>query len=147
MVTVERSITIDRPGNEVIAYLADFGNTPEWDPGTESCDRIDRGPVAVGATWLNVSRFRGRRTQLMYTLERYDSDRLVFVGRNKTVTATDDMTLRPLNGRTVLLYRAELRFNGAARLAAPFLRTAFERLADEVEERLPQVLAAKTQEI
>lgn len=140
-VTVERTIRIDRPVDEVVAYLADFGNTPAWDPGTESCERLDDGPVAVGATWLNVSRFRGRRTRLTYTLERLDADRLVLVGRNRTVTATDDMTLRPVDGRTELVYRADLRFHGLARLAGPFVRPTFERLADAVADRLPRVLA------
>ncbi|GAA4835145.1 SRPBCC family protein [Kitasatospora terrestris] len=142
MVTVERSIVLDRPTDDVLAYLADFGNTPEWDPGTESCTRLDSGPVAPGASWLNVSRFRGRRTQLTYTLESYQADRLLFVGRNRTVTATDDMTLRSVDGRTLLVYRAQLRFKGVARLAAPFLRSAFEQLADQVAERMPRVLAA-----
>ncbi|GAA2750740.1 SRPBCC family protein [Kitasatospora cinereorecta] len=142
MVTVERSITIERPVGEVLAYLADFGNTPEWDPGTESCTRIDSGPVAEGATWLNVSRFRSRQTRLTYRLERYDQDRLVFVGENRTVTATDDITLRASQAGTVVVYRATLRFNGLARLAGPFVRPTFEDLADRVAERLPRVLVA-----
>ncbi|MFJ8623207.1 SRPBCC family protein [Kitasatospora sp. NPDC093550] len=143
MVTVERSITVDRPTADVLAYLADFANAAEWDPGTESCTRVGSGPVAPGATWLNVSRFRGRRTRLTYTLESYQPDRLLFVGRNRTVTATDDMTLRPVDGGTLLVYRARLRFHGLARLAAPFLRPAFDRLADRVAERLPAVLEAE----
>ncbi|GAA2796083.1 SRPBCC family protein [Kitasatospora paracochleata] len=142
MVTVERRITIERPVGEVLAYLADFGNTPEWDPGTESCTRIDSGPVAEGATWLNVSRFRSRQTRLTYRLERYDQDRLVFVGENRTVTATDDITLRASQAGTVVVYRATLRFNGLARLAGPFVRPTFEDLADRVAERLPRVLVA-----
>ncbi|BFV60169.1 SRPBCC family protein [Kitasatospora sp. CMC57] len=141
MVSVERSITVDRPAAEVLRYLADFGNTPEWDPGTESCTRIDEGPVARGARWINVSRFRGRRTRLTYRLDRYESDRLVFVGENRTVTATDDIAVRPWDGRAVVVYRANLRFKGLAQLAGPFLRPAFERLADGVAEQLPRVLA------
>ncbi|MFJ5228516.1 SRPBCC family protein [Kitasatospora sp. NPDC088391] len=141
MVTVQRSITVRRTAAEVLAYLADFGNAVEWDPGTESCARTDAGPIGVGSAWTNVSRFRGRRTTLRYTLERYEEHRLVFVGRNRTVTSTDDMVLHPFPDRTVLVYRAELRFHGPARLAAPFLRPAFERLADGVAERLPQALA------
>ncbi|MFC9330020.1 SRPBCC family protein [Kitasatospora sp. NPDC057015] len=140
MVTVERSITVDRPADEVLRYLADFGHTVEWDPGTESCARLDGGPVAEGARWLNVSRFRGRRTELSYRLDRYEADRLVFVGANRTVTATDDITVRARAGRTVVDYRARLQFKGLARVAGPFLRPAFERLADEVAERLPRVL-------
>ncbi|MFD7453712.1 SRPBCC family protein [Kitasatospora sp. NPDC059827] len=141
MISVERTVFVDRPPGEVLRYLADFGHTPQWDPGTESCTRLDSGPVAEGACWRNVSRFRGRRTELRYSLEHYGPDRLVFVGRNRTVTATDDITVRASAPGTVVRYRASLRFNGLARLAAPFLRAEFERLADAVAARLPVVLA------
>ncbi|MFE0464349.1 SRPBCC family protein [Kitasatospora sp. NPDC058965] len=140
MITVERTVLVNRPRAEVLAYLADFGHTADWDPGTESCTRLDAGPVAVGARWRNVSRFRGRRTELAYRLEQYGPDRLVFEGRNRTVTATDDIGLRPAGTHTVLVYRARLRFHGLARLAAPLLRREFERLADAVAARLPEVL-------
>ncbi|WP_406209541.1 SRPBCC family protein [Kitasatospora sp. NBC_01560] len=142
MITVERRIPVGRPAEEVRRYLADFGHTVEWDPGTESCTRLDDGPVVVGACWRNVSRFRGRRTELSYRLERYELDRLVFVGRNRTVTATDDIAVRPEAGHSLVVYRAHLRFHGVARLASPFLRPAFERLADQVAHRLPAVLGA-----
>ncbi|MFE3498479.1 SRPBCC family protein [Kitasatospora sp. NPDC059160] len=141
MISVERTMLVDRPVGEVMRYLADFGNTPQWDPGTESCTRLDPGPVAEGARWRNVSRFRGRRTELLYRLEHYGPERLVFVGHNRTVEATDDIAIRASEERTVVVYRASLRFNGLARLAAPFLRAEFERLADAVALRLPVVVA------
>jgi carbon monoxide dehydrogenase subunit G len=141
MISVERTMAVDRPAEEVLRYLADFGNTTQWDPGTVRCVRLETGPVAEGATWRNTSRFRGRQTELVYRLERRTTDRLVFVGRNRTVTATDDITVRETDTGTVLTYHASLRFNGLARLAAPFLRGEFERLGDAVALRLPQVLS------
>ncbi|MFJ4094085.1 SRPBCC family protein [Kitasatospora sp. NPDC089913] len=143
MIDVERRIAVQRPADEVLRYLADFGNTVEWDPGTEDCVRLDSGPVAPGAHWRNTSRFRGRRTELDYRLEEYRPDRLVFVGHNRTVTATDDITVSASADRTLLVYRASLRFHGLARFAAPFLRSEFERLADAVADRLPRVLARR----
>ncbi|MFB6894546.1 SRPBCC family protein [Kitasatospora sp. NPDC056327] len=143
MISVERRMVVENPAAEVLRYLADFGNTTEWDPGTVGCVRLDTGPVVAGARWRNTSRFRGRQTDLVYRLEEYRPDRLVFVGHNRTVTATDDISVRTSKARTVLVYRASLRFNGLARLAAPFLRAEFERLADAVAERLPRVLAGR----
>ncbi|MFI5529988.1 SRPBCC family protein [Kitasatospora sp. NPDC051853] len=140
MIRVERTMRVERPAEEVLRYLADFGNAPEWDPGTEACVRLDDGPVAEGASWRNTSRFRGRRTELTYRLERRAPDRLVFVGHNRTVTATDDIAVRAVDGGTVVHYRASLRFHGLAALAGPFLRGEFERLADAVADRLPRVL-------
>ncbi|GJF33267.1 polyketide cyclase [Kitasatospora sp. NE20-6] len=144
MVAVRRIITVERPADAVAAYLADFARTEEWDPGTVSCTRTDDGPVGVGARWHNVSRFRGRTTELSYRLVRHDPGRLVFVGENRTVTATDDITVTATGPGAVVDYRATLEFKGLARLAAPFLRAEFERLADGVAERLPEVLAARS---
>ncbi|MER8184487.1 SRPBCC family protein [Kitasatospora sp. NPDC094015] len=143
MISVERSMAVGRPCAEVLRYLADFGNTVEWDPGTEACVRLDPGPVVAGARWRNTSRFRGRQTQLEYRLEEYRPDQVVFVGHNRTVTATDRITTRASADRTLVVYRASLRFHGLARLAAPFLRAEFERLADAVAEQLPRVLAQR----
>lgn len=142
MVAVQRSITVERSVEETVAYLADFAHTEEWDPGTVSCTRLDDGPVRPGARWRNVSRFRGRTTELAYRLDRRDPDRLVFVGRNRTVTATDDITVRTHGTGAIVDYRATLEFKGLARLAAPLVRGEFERLADQVARRLPEVLAA-----
>ncbi len=37
---VERVVTTDKPLDLVYAYLSDFTNTTEWDPGTVSTERI-----------------------------------------------------------------------------------------------------------
>lgn len=137
---VRRTIRVRRPQGAVVAYLADFGNTVRWDPGTISCTRTDQGPVRVGSTWRNVSNFNGRTTELDYRLERMEPARLTFVGRNKQATATDDLTFATDADTTTITYNAEITFNGLLRLAAPFVRGGFEKLADEVETSLAAVL-------
>ncbi|WP_329042394.1 SRPBCC family protein [Streptomyces sp. NBC_00178] len=141
MIKVERVMHSNRTCDEIVAYLADFSHTEQWDPGTISCRRVDAGaPVAVGTTWLNESSFRGRRTELRYELTRMDDDRLTFVGRNRTATSTDDLHFEPDSGGTRITYRAAVEFHGIARLATPLLKKEFERLGDEVAEQLPAAL-------
>ncbi|WP_033220559.1 SRPBCC family protein [Kitasatospora phosalacinea] len=140
MIEVVREIPVRRPAGEVLEYLADFAHAVEWDPGTVECVRVGAGGVVPGARWRNVSVFRGRRTELVYELAARESDRLVFVGRNRTVTARDEITVGPAPGGTVVRYRARLRFHGLARLAGPFVRGEFERLADAAARRMPEVL-------
>lgn len=137
MVAVERIISLEHPLPDVVRFLADFGNTELWDPGTVTCDRIDAGPVSVGAEWRNVSDFRGRRTELRYRLTRLDADHLTFVGRNRTATSTDDMHFVEEAGGTRLIYTARIRFHGLARLAGPLMKREFERLGNEVAAQLP----------
>ncbi|WP_318552180.1 SRPBCC family protein [Kitasatospora fiedleri] len=156
MIEVMREIPVRRPADEVLDYLADFAHAAEWDPGTEQCVRIGpsgsagtgagtgtaTGTPGPGARWRNVSVFRGRRTELVYELVDRGPDQVLFVGRNRTVTASDEITVSPGPGGagSVVRYRARLRFHGLARLAEPFLRRDFERLADAARRRMPEVL-------
>lgn len=140
MIEVERVLDTAHPIDEVVAFLSDFSHAESWDPGTVTCRQISPGPVAAGTEWHNVSEFRGRRTQLRYRLTLMSADQLTFVGRNKTVTSTDDMRFEGRQGGTRLTYHARIQFHGAARLATPLLKREFERLGDEVSERLPLAL-------
>jgi len=140
-ITVERTLVIEQSPEVVFEYLEDFAHTEEWDPGTISCVRLDHGPLLVGSRWRNVSRFRGRETALEYALVRRDPGHLVFRGENRTVVAVDDLTINAHDQGCRLVYRAELNFKGLAALVAPLLRRSFEELADQVEQKLPSVLA------
>ncbi|MGX7828821.1 SRPBCC family protein [Actinokineospora sp. 24-640] len=142
MVAVIRKFSVDKSAEAVIAYLEDFSRTVEWDPGTVSCDRIDSGPVRIGSTWRNVSKFLGQETRLTYELVTRQPNRLVFEGKNKTATTSDDITVVPgaTPGSSDITYRAVVTFNGAAKLATPLAKLAFEALGRETEASLIRTL-------
>ncbi len=142
MVSVQRTFTVNKPLDLVVDYLKDFSRAAQWDPGTELCTRQDAGPVREGSTWLNVSVFLGRRSELTYRLERLERDRLTFVGHNTAADSTDELTFSAADGATSITYRAQIRFHGPAKLASPLLRLAFERLADKVAAQMSAVINA-----
>jgi carbon monoxide dehydrogenase subunit G len=130
VVHVSRTFTVDAPAEAVTAYLADFGHAEQWDPGTQSCTRNGSGPVEVGATWHNVSKVLGRETELEYRLEELEPGHIVLVGRNKTATSTDDITVRPDGERSEVTYDATVELHGMAKLGAPIMQVEFNRLGD-----------------
>lgn len=142
MVDVTRSFTVPQQPAQVVAYLSDFGNAPQWDPGTVRCTRVDGGPVRVGSTWKNVSKVLGRETELDYSLVTLEPDHVVLRGTNKTATSTDDITVRPHEGGSVVTYHAHIVFNGLARLAEPLMQRVFEKLGDETVDGITRGLAA-----
>lgn len=142
MVHVVRTFTVDRPAPAVLAYLADFGHADRWDPGTQTCTRIDDGPVAVGARWHNVSKILGKETELEYTLERLEEHRVVLVGRNTTATSTDDITVRPADGGSEVTYDATVELHGVAKLGAPVLQAQFEKLGDRTVDGIRGAVSA-----
>jgi carbon monoxide dehydrogenase subunit G len=146
VVHVQRTFMVSKPVEVVVDYLKDFANAEAWDPGTQRCTREATaddpgdGPVEVGATWHNVSKVRGKETELTYRLERLEPARLTFVGENKTATSTDDITFASAEGGTEISYDSNIVFHGAAKLADPFMRREFERLGDETVAKMTRVL-------
>jgi carbon monoxide dehydrogenase subunit G len=140
MVEVTRTFTVRQPVSVVVDYLQDFARAEEWDPGTVSCTRIDPGPITVGARWANVSKIKGKSTELTYRLERLEPNRLTFVGENKSATSVDDLSFAAVDGGTSITYDADITFHGLAKVADPFLHPEFERLGDETVDQLTNVL-------
>ena len=141
MTTVERTFTVSPPPATVIEYLKDFANATQWDPGTEHCTRNDAGPITVGANWHNKSKIMGVSTELTYALEQLSADRLVLVGRNDRATSTDTFTVRPVDdGGSKVTYHVDLDMKGAAKLATPLIKAAFEKVGNDTEKQMTAVL-------
>jgi carbon monoxide dehydrogenase subunit G len=140
MTQVQRTFTVDQPIDIVVGYLKDFAHAESWDPGTLSCTQTSPGEVRVGTTWHNVSKVRGRTTELTYQLTYADPHRLTFVGTNKTATSTDDMTFEAIGDTTSITYQATVTLNGLAKLAEPLMRREFEKLAGQTVDRMTKTL-------
>ena len=54
MLEFEHSIQIDRPIEEVFAFLADFENIPKWNYYVLEVRKISGGPTGIGTTYHQV---------------------------------------------------------------------------------------------
>jgi carbon monoxide dehydrogenase subunit G len=140
MPSVSRSFPVTAPPARVIEYLKDFGNTVEWDPGTQTCTRTNTGQVAEGATWHNVSKICAVSAELTYTLQKVTDSTLVFVGENASSRSIDTITVDAADTGSLLTYRADLEMKGAAKLLNPVMKLVFEKLATDTEKQLTGVL-------
>lgn len=137
---LRRTVVVDKPLNAVFDYLSDFTTSTEWDPGTVTTVR-QRGDGGIGTTYLNTSQFLGRTTELTYVVrELVDMQLIQLRGENKTVISVDTMTFRPVPSGTEVTYTAEFTFKGTARLVAPLLKPALDRLGNEAEAGLRRAL-------
>ena len=137
---LRRIVTVAKPLDKVFAYLADFTTTTEWDPGTVTTIRTT-GDGAVGTEYLNTSTFAGRTTQLNYVVqELVPNQRISLRGENTTVIAHDTMTFHQTENGTEVNYAADFAFKGVARLLAPLLRPAFNRLGDRAQAGMAAAL-------
>ena len=140
MPTVSRTFTVKPTPDVVVDYLADFTHAEEWDPGTESCTRLDSGPIQVGSRFHNEAKIAGVSTELVYELVTLDADKVVLRGENDSATSTDTITVTPKDGGSEITYEAVIEAKGVGKLAEPLMKLVFERIGSETEEKMTEVL-------
>ena len=141
MPSVERTVTVEQPPAKVFAYLADFTNTEEWDPPTESTTRTS-GDGGVGTTYHNVSKLLGTEQEVDYVVTEYvEGSRLQLAGDAGSMKLLDTITVEPSGTGTSVTYHAEFNPDStAAKLAEPLMPAGLKILADKVADSLEEHL-------
>jgi carbon monoxide dehydrogenase subunit G len=144
MKTLRERIVTTLPLDDAFAYIADFANAQEWDPGVAIARRVDDGPIGPGARYqLNVR--MGRRVAPMeYCITTFDPpNRVVLTGRGSNVDAIDDIAFEATPDGTAIDYTADIRLGGLLRVAEPFLGGAFERIGRDAANGMRRTLAQR----
>ena len=137
---VRRTVTTTTPPDAVFAFLADFRNAEQWDPGTVSCELVE-GDTGVGSVYRNVSSFLGRKTEISYTtVEREEGRRVHFRGTNDMFTGNDRIAVGPAGPGTEVTYDADFEFHGLAQVAIPVVAAYLPLLASKTMKQLGTTL-------
>ncbi|MFO7547752.1 MAG: SRPBCC family protein [Acidimicrobiia bacterium] len=129
MTRLHHVITVPRPIGEVFAFVADFSNLPEWDPGISRSSMVGPGPVGTGSEFEVVSSFAGREVVMRYEVVTFDvPHRVVLEGSGSTIRAVDDIEFVEVAGGTEIDYTADLTLRGPLRFVQPLFRPAFTRV-------------------
>ena len=138
--TIETSLPID----EAFAYVADFANAQEWDPGVATADRLDSGPVGLGSRYRLGVRMGRRGAPMEYRISVFEpSTRVVLVGSGSGVSAVDDIRFERTASGTLVDYTADIRLGGVLRLIQPLLGRAFANLGRNAVEGMVRTLEAR----
>jgi carbon monoxide dehydrogenase subunit G len=130
MTTLRERIETPLPIDEAFAYVADFANSQEWDPGVATAERLDTGPVGVGSRYRLGVRMGGRVAPMEYHISVFESPtRVVLNGSGSGVTAVDDIRFERLEAGTRIDYTADIKLGGMLGLIQPLLGRAFANLA------------------
>lgn len=139
-VVLSKVLMSDKSAKELFAYFSDFTTTNEWDPNTVKTTKIS-GDGGVGTKYSNTSAFNGKESSLVYEVIEYRPDQLIRLrGENKSLVAIDTMMIEEVDGVRRFTYEAKFTFKGIAKIAAPFLKKAFSKLASDAEVGLRKVL-------
>ncbi len=140
MFTVEQSIIINRPIEDVFAYVTTPSNIPKWRPDVLEINGAN-GSVAVGARFEELVNFMGRKSFTMQVIEYQPNQREVIravAGPN--VRPTQTFQLEATASGTRLSVSAQVRTSGLFRLMEPMMPTMFRKTWAQYLSNLKQIL-------
>jgi uncharacterized membrane protein len=129
MLTVEKSIVIGRPAEDVFAYVSDQTNAPRWQRGLLEVRRTSDGPIGVGTRHTFVRTFMGRRMEGSNEYTRWEPNKLVaFEATSGAVGLEASYIVEPIGtDRARLTSRLEMRAPGLLRVAEPLVSATLRR--------------------
>jgi uncharacterized protein YndB with AHSA1/START domain len=66
IIRVVNEIVIERPPEEVFAFITDVGSNPQWQRGMREAHFTSGPPMRLGSTYAQVTSFLGRRIESRY---------------------------------------------------------------------------------
>ncbi len=128
------------------AFIADFANAMDWDPGVATSKRVDAGPVAVGARYRLGVRLNGRVAPMEYRISTFEPPhRVVLIGEGSGVSAIDEIQFEPAGTGTRIDYTADIRLGGALRLVQPFLGRRLDKVGRDALDGMQRALDARAE--
>jgi uncharacterized protein YndB with AHSA1/START domain len=143
--TFENSVTIERPVQEVFAFLADFENIPTWNYAIEQTIKTSPGPVGEGATYRQT-RTIPRRSEEGFEVTAFEPmSRLEILGDIGPFRTRASYVLTPIGGGTLLRNETDLEAtSGVLRLVAPLAVSRVKAAVAQNLVKLKHVLEGGT---
>ena len=91
MIKIEQSVVINRPVEEVFAYLSKAENATNWQSGVLESEQTSEGPVDVGTTSRVVRKLLGRRIESTSEITEFEQNKMV---ASKTTSGPIPVELR-----------------------------------------------------
>jgi uncharacterized protein YndB with AHSA1/START domain len=144
MARMEASVVINRPTDEVFAYVSDPGSWPQWEAGLLEAEQTSEGLVGVGTTFRGVNQFLGRRMEWTSEVMEYEPNKKI---EQKLISGPMSMeqslTFEPVEGGTRLTLAGEWETGGFFKLAEPIVTRTGQRQLEGNLANLKDILEAQ----
>jgi uncharacterized membrane protein len=139
MISIERTLTIHRPIDEVFAYLSDVQHGPEYISGQREAHQTSPGQIGLGTTFATKSRLLRRNTTHQVT--QYEPNRCLAWKATSGMPATTTWAIEPSGPSTRVTFRWRASLPSFLRLAEPIVQRQASGRAEHDLGALKELLA------
>ena len=146
MVKVEGTVVINRPIEEVFAFLTNPDNSSLWQGMVLEAKQTSEGPVGVGTTGQVVGQFLGRRMESTWEVTEFELNRKATLKTTSgPIPYMNSATLEPVEEGTKVTLVAEYEVGGYFKLAEPILARMAQRQAETDYANLKDLVEAQAE--
>lgn len=143
MIEIRNSLRINRPVEDVFAFVTKVENLPKWAGPVTEARQTSEGPVGVGTTQIQVAQFLGRRAESSQEVTEYELNKKF---SSKTTSGPLPIevhyTFEPVDGGTRLQLEGNVEAGGFFRLAESVVGRMLQRQTDADAQTLKELLEA-----
>ena len=130
----EATVVVDRPIEEVFAFLADGENDPKFSPRVLEIAKTTDGPPGVGTVYASTVKDAGVKTKREFKITEFEPPtriRWTEVSKNLVTAPEGGYDLAPDGGGTRVTIHNVLEGHGPGRLIAPLALRSARKGADD----------------
>jgi uncharacterized protein YndB with AHSA1/START domain len=140
MITHEVTIHLNRPVEQVFAFLMDTGKLSTWQSNLIKAEQITAGPLRAGSRFREVRRMGKRESEIQGEITVFEPNQRF---ETKTITKPQVMvsySLEAENGGTRLKHKFVMLTSGLMRLLEPLIASSIKKDSESDFKTLKRIL-------
>ena len=140
MIQHEVTIHLNKPVEQVFAFLMDTSKLTVWQSNLIKSEQLTEGPLRTGSRFREIRRINNKETEIQAEITTLEPNRRL---ETKTATKPQAMvsySLDPEQGGTRLKYKFILITSGLMRLLEPMIASSIKKDTEADFETLKHVL-------
>lgn len=122
MARFDQSVTINRPIEEVFAFVSDLDNQARWRSGLDLAELTSDGPFGVGATYREVERILGRKMERTMEVTEFEPNvKCSFKSTSGPVVFSATVSFEAQDDGIRVSMTADAELGGVFRVAEPMV--------------------------
>ena len=141
----EATVVVDRPIEEVFAFLADGENDPKFSPRVQQITKKTDGPPGVGTVYASTVKDAGMKTKRQFKLTAFEPPsriRWTEISKNMITVPEGGYDLSPEGDGTRVTIHNVLEGHGPGKLFAPLALRSARKGADDFARAIKRAVEA-----
>lgn len=144
MAHLEASITINRPTEEVFAYVVDPNTAAKWQSSVVQAAQTSDGPMGAGSTYRYVVQVMGQRLDTSGQVTAYEPPKkYAWKSTSGPFPMSGSSTCESVEGGTRITNTIDVEPGGFFKLAEPLLMRQQQSQSENDLEKLKELLEAR----